>query len=331
MWADVFQGIWQFDPATELRFVVPSVDGAEDRSRNILSFMNNPTLDERCAELKARMLSAHQHDKGPNPARVLVAASVGDRSKRTSSQAPKPIEAVILPPIEIRNPHPLVKAALAGMRDVGEDYGRLQFRWRGFIDVRVSKGSARRAMKIMDILIKRIEAGGLDVKITPKDPRYADQTHGLMFVSDGKERVQISVTEKTSRRDNPAWSRDKWRENRYFYTPTGHLSLILDADLYRSRTWTDKRGHRIEEYLDAVATSILLSLEDHHKARLEAEQSRLREIERQRIQAEADRQTREQASGLINSRTGRKRGRKRNNCVGSCQDGRNAPKGTRAP
>jgi hypothetical protein len=70
--------------------------------------------------------------------------------------------------------------------------------------------------------------------------------------------------------------------------------LVLDADLYRSRTWTDKRGHRIEEYLDAVVTSILQSLEDHHKARLEAEQSRLREIERQRIQAEADRQNREQ-------------------------------------
>jgi hypothetical protein len=279
-----------------LRFVVPSVDGAEDRSRNILSFMNNPTLDERCAELKARMLSAHQHNRGSNPARLPSTAHASNRAK--GLQVPKPNEAVILRPIEIRNPHPLVKAALAGLREVGEDYGRLQFRWRGFIDVRVSKGSARRAMKLMDILIKRVEASGLNIKIAPKDPVYDASSHGLTFVSDGKERVQVSVIEKTARRENPAWNRDNWRENRYSYTSTGQLSLALDADFYRSRTWTDKRGHRIEEYLDAVVTSILQSLEDHRNARLEADQSRLREIERQRIQAEAERQTREQAKRI---------------------------------
>jgi hypothetical protein len=70
--------------------------------------------------------------------------------------------------------------------------------------------------------------------------------------------------------------------------------LVLDADLYRAQTWTDKRGHVIEEYADAVVISIRQSLEDRHKARLEAEQSRQREIERQKIQAEADRQNREQ-------------------------------------
>ena len=271
------------------------LDGATALTRNILSLMDKPNLDERCAELKARMLSANQRNKDPNPARVSATASVSDRSKRASSLAPKPIEAVILPPTEIRNPHPLVKAAPSGMRDVGEDYGRLQFRWRGFVDVRVSKISARRAMKVMDTLIKRVEAGGLDVKIAPKDPRYPDQAHGLTFVSDGKERVQVTVIEKTSRRDNPAWRRDNWQENRYSYAPTGQLSLVLDANLCRSRTWADKRGHLIEEYLDAVVTSIVQSLEHHHKARLEAEQNRLREIERQRIRAEEDRQTREQA------------------------------------
>jgi hypothetical protein len=250
--------------------------------------MDKPTLDERCAELKARML------KSSNPAKVATTIAVNDRRKDAFSQVLEPIEAAILPPIEIRNPHPLVKAALAGMRDVGEDYGRLQFRWRGFIDVRVSKASARRALKMMDTLIKRIEASGLNIKIAPKDPVYNASSHGLTFVSDGKERVQVSVIEKTARSENPAWNRDDWRENRYSYTSTGQLRLALDADSYRSRTWTDKRGHRIEEYLDAVVTSMLQSLEDHHKARLEAEQSRLREIERQRIQAEADRQTREQ-------------------------------------
>jgi hypothetical protein len=145
------------------------------------------------------------------------------------------------------------------MRDVGEDYGRLQFRWRGFVDVRVSKASARRALKMMDTLIKRIEATGLNIKIAPKDSVYNASSHGLTFVSDGKERVQVSVIEKTARRENPAWNRDNWRENRYSYTSTGQLSLVLDADLYRAQTWTGKRGHVIEEYVDAGR-----GRDDHH-------------------------------------------------------------------
>jgi hypothetical protein len=130
--------------------------------------MDKPTLDDRCAELKARMLSAHQQKTGSNPDRVPATAAVRTRSKGASSQVLKAIEAATSPPIEIRNPHPLVKTALAGMRDVDEDYGRLQFRWRGFIDVRVTKGSARRAMKVMDILIKRVEGAASMSRSLPK-------------------------------------------------------------------------------------------------------------------------------------------------------------------
>ena len=69
---------------------------AEDLRRNILSLMDKPTLDERCAELKARMLSAHQRNKGYNPARVPAMAAVSDHSKGAFSQVPKPIEALQL-------------------------------------------------------------------------------------------------------------------------------------------------------------------------------------------------------------------------------------------
>jgi len=319
--------IWPIDPATARRLVVRW--RAEDLRRNILSFMDKPTLDERCAELKARMLSAHQQNKGSNPARIPATAAVRDRSRGASSQVPKAIEAVTSPPIEIRNPHPLVKAALAGMRDVGEDYGGLQFRWRGFVDVRVNKASARRAMKMMDTLIKRVEAAGLNIKLAPKYPDYDAQSQGLTFVSDGKEGVQVSVIEKTVRSDNPAWGRDNWREERCSYAPTGRLSLVLDADLYRAQTWTDKRGHVIEEYVDAVVISIRQTLEDRHKGRLEAEQSRQREIEHQRIQAEADRQNREQEKRIEQLKDWAKAGVQAERLRAFCQHGKNTPKGTK--
>ena len=49
--------------------------------------------------------------KAPIPLRSLKPAAVRDRSKGAPSKVPKAIEAVILLPIKIRNPHPLVKAA----------------------------------------------------------------------------------------------------------------------------------------------------------------------------------------------------------------------------
>jgi hypothetical protein len=64
-------------------------------------------------------------------------------------------------PTHIRNPHLLVKAALAAIRDVPEDYGKLQFRRTGSLDVRVSKSLVRRSLAIMDRVIKRAEERGL--------------------------------------------------------------------------------------------------------------------------------------------------------------------------
>lgn len=81
------------------------------------------------------------------------------------------------------------------------------------------------------------------------DREGAAESHDLTFVADGKERVQVSVLEKTARTDNPAWNRGICRCGCYLYSTNA--------------------GRR-------------------------AEHSRPREIERQRIQAEADRQNREQ-------------------------------------
>lgn len=56
-------------------------------------------------------------------------------------------------------------------------------------------------MKIMDTLTKRVEAAGLNIKLGPK---YSDaRSHCLTFVSDGRDRVQVSVIEKMARTENP--------------------------------------------------------------------------------------------------------------------------------
>lgn len=97
------------------------------------------------------------------------------------------------------------------------------------------------AMKIMDTLIKRVEAAGF-IKLVPK---YSDaRSHCLTFVSDGRDRVQVSVIEKTARAENPAWNRDNWPEIRYGDTPTGHLSRRLLSRFGNRWTSGINRGDR---------------------------------------------------------------------------------------
>ena len=108
--------------------------------------MDGTTLDVRCAELKSRMLA--ERDRGRD--RLVSAAATAVLTSPTSQPSrqadTRPPE---VPAVELRNPHPIVKAALAAKNDVHEDYGKMQFRWGGYTDIRVSRPSVRRALKIL--------------------------------------------------------------------------------------------------------------------------------------------------------------------------------------
>jgi hypothetical protein len=170
--------------------------------------MDNPTLDERCAELKARMLAA-KHKKPLPPAPVPNPA--GPAPARTVRQSgPESAQTVIQPPIEIRNPHPLVKAALSGMREVSEDYGSMQFRWRGHLDARVNKAFARRALKIFDTLIKRVEALGLRVEIGVTDRGPYSRPRETTFVTDAAWEKSTEMKQGAIQPGSPADGFRRW-------------------------------------------------------------------------------------------------------------------------
>jgi hypothetical protein len=253
-----------------------------------------PSLEERCAELKARMLA-----KQPVTKTVPVVVRTKAPSDHTPvlRGAPDPIET---PAVSLANPHPLVKAALAGTKDVGEDYGKLQFRRWGLLDVRVSKSSVRRSLKIMDTLIKRLERNGLKVHIASRERGYYESFHRETNVTDGHETVQITVMEKTYRRDNPNWNEQKgYSVDRYHHHPSGILTLTLDESSYWKlgcrRKWTDAKGHLIEEYIEQAASSIRQALQLKREDRIKVEDERRRELERQRLRAESQRQDNEEA------------------------------------
>jgi hypothetical protein len=176
----------------------------------------------------------------------------------------------------------------------------MQFRRGGYVDVRVSRPLVRRALKILDTLFKRLEKEGIQVQIAPRESSYHQGARRYTFATDRREQVQITVTEKTTQRPNPAWSEEKrYSVDKHFYDSTGRLTLVLDDEMYawsfkRPRKWSDAKGHLVEEHVEEAVSSIRQVLEDKRQARRAAEEEREREIERQKIRADEQRQDKEE-------------------------------------
>lgn len=201
--------------------------------------------------------------------------------------------------VRLNHPHPLVKAALSSGENLRIDYGKLQYRWAGFIDIRVSRQSVRRALKIFDLLIKRLESEDLQIGIVTRERGYYEQFDHQTYVTDGSERVHITVSEKVLRRDNPARNeRKNYFVERYHYHPTGILTLALDEGSYRTlhvrRTWSDGKGRLVEDRIEEAWHSIQQILKLKRDERIAAEERQRRERELQRLREEAQRQQREE-------------------------------------
>ncbi len=152
----------------------------------------------------------------------------------------------------------------------------------------------------MDCLIKRAAETGLNIKLAARNRGYYEGFRQYTYVSDGREQVQITVTEKTFQRENPAWQeKTRYSVPRHLYDPSGRLTLILDDDSYRwdlncARKWSDAKGHVVEEHIDDAISSIREALQGKRQTRIRIEQERQREVERQKIRAEEMRQEREE-------------------------------------
>lgn len=255
--------------------------------------MDKTTLEERCAELKARML-AEQAGKRSSSTQILIQHS----NHRPSSERQTPVQAE-QQRVRLTNPHPLIKEALCSAENVPSDYGRLQYRRAGLIDIRVSKHSVRRALRVFDLLIKPLEQEGLRIGIVSSESGYYESFHQQTYVTNGTERVHITVSEKVLRRENPAWNaRTNYFVKRYDYHPTGILTLALDEGSYRKidsrRTWSDGIGHLIEDRIDSVRESIRQILKLKLAERIAAEERQRRERELQKLREEAQRQQKEE-------------------------------------
>ncbi|WKZ70865.1 MAG: hypothetical protein QY331_06330 [Melioribacteraceae bacterium] len=128
----------------------------------------------------------------------------------------------------LHNPHPLVKDAQTKLADKSTNYqGIFSTEYNDIIDIRVTKNTLNRALRIMDTILKEAEDQGWTIK----DPGY-DKTG---FIINGSE-VDFLLREK--QKTERVKSNSDWRGYEKNYIPTGVLSLEI-------KSWSEGTGVKL--------------------------------------------------------------------------------------
>jgi len=152
-------------------------------------------------------------------------------------------------PSVLETPHPLVaQSVLAIRRSKPNANGVLQPKPGTCLDVRVSSGSADRAMCILDALLK-----ALDVRASPVSIRGEEQPVTIAHIGD--DDVPFHIEERIARVERKP-SRYNWPE--YEWVGTGELTIRIDhywAD-GRRQSWADGKKQRVEMCVNAFVAGL---------------------------------------------------------------------------
>jgi hypothetical protein len=211
-------------------------------------------------------------------------------------------------PDVLRRPHPLVKITADALdRSTGNQHDGYLVNWQvRHLDVEVSKPMLKRALRIMDAVVKAFEARGWEISLGKDD-------HNSYVVIFG-QRVPFGIREPRRQIQIPPAERRNYDPS-FREEPSGRLALVLreywGRSVKKTITETDKRPleNRLNDFM--VATVALAheraewerrraESEERHRreelARLEEQRRREAEAARvKRLEDEADRWRRSHA------------------------------------
>jgi len=164
----------------------------------------------------------------------------------------------IVVPAELTDPHPLVQRTENALRTAkkGSD-GRLVLGRRKTLLIRVTRENVDRALRIMDTLVKALEARGMD----PQPSDKADEPSTLVVEG---SRINFGIEEVCRLPDVP---------NKFAVTssmpmvPTGILSLKLyEYHNYWRKQWADGKVQRVETCLNKFIVELHYFVESEKAA-----------------------------------------------------------------
>lgn len=245
--------------------------------------MRPEELDQRCAELKARMAARYKE---------VAAPRVGPKLK-APHEPTKGAERV-----EQTTPHHLPASAQSGMSrgPVGHDGSKHLANTHGF-DISVSAACRERALSFMTTLLGRLEHAGMRVAVEKLEGEKGRAT--WVYVDNEKIGVRLrevnvrierepSASEKKRRERDPTgyWFRE------YDWKPTGNLAFALLSNGREVKKWSDEPGKRLEDRVNLIIGGLQRTAdrERRHREAREAWQQLRAAEEIQRRQSDLARQ-----------------------------------------
>ena len=171
-------------------------------------------------------------------------------------------------PEALRRPHKLVAAARAALAEASTCSRLASCAWKGCLDISVSQEQRQRALRIMDALVKHLEASGVGVEVSrERTDRYGSEQR--TFVTEaivGGERVGFALREKQRMHKEPPSPRDAargwpWDRPTVSYLPSGTLELSLTSPRLEGmrRNWSDGKRQRLEDVLGEFVVGLGLA------------------------------------------------------------------------
>lgn len=183
----------------------------------------------------------------------------------------------------LRNPHPAIRQTKSALEGAHENsYAKVQPAWnQPSLDIRVSRGSVNRALRIMDAILKAVEKRGFSVE-------PGDAQRGYTRIVVRSQKIKVRLTEGANRFEtNPPERRgilpSSMVSKEFEYRPTGKLIFLIEQYCAQNikKRWADRVREPLEDQLNDIVKGIITI-----GAALEVESIRRQERERLRIQEE---------------------------------------------
>lgn len=184
----------------------------------------------------------------------------------------------------LHNPHPLVKEAQTKLADKSTNYNNLLWtKYENVIDLRVTKNTCNRALRIMDTILKEADNQGWTIK----EPGY-DKTG---FIINGSE-VDFLLREKQKKTERVKSNSD-WRGYEKNYIPTGVLSLEIKSwseDTEVELNFKDKKNIPLEEQINDFIVSLIKLAYIRRQRQIQHEtKERIKQLKREIFQRKINR------------------------------------------
>jgi hypothetical protein len=207
-------------------------------------------------------------------------------------------ERTIEVPESLRGAHPLVSQSLNALELAQKDeYGIVNPPATGCLDVAVSRDAVRRALRIMDALIKAFEASGHQVRVS--GGKQEDRTVVELMETRVAFGIRAIVIEKKEEADHdvnlqgrPEFSRSRFAAK---IVPSGNLCLEIEprrksrsGGTGNRRRWSDGQRGRLEGLLNQFMVGVIREATAKREERLAAEKWERERREEAKIEAERE-------------------------------------------